>query len=98
MYATHVTVPGISHPTMESIITAPRSQRMPSPLKEFMAEKVANGLVSDLPGPNCTRIADEEAGTTTFVNATWVTREAAQEFIDLYVDTISVIGTAVVEV
>jgi hypothetical protein len=83
---------------MESVIAAPRSQRLPSPLKEFIAEKVANGLVSDLPGPNCTRIVDEEAGTTTFVNATWVTQEAAQQFVDLYTNNVSVVSTAVVEV
>ena len=98
MYATHITVPGTTHAPVAAVATVPRSQRLPSPLKEFIAEKVANGLVSDLGGPNCNRIVDEEAGTTTFINATWVTREAAQEFIDLYVDTISVIGTAVVEV
>ena len=91
-------MPGISYPTMESVIAAPRSQRLPSPLKEFIAEKVANGLVSDLPGPNCTRIVDEEAGTTTFVNATWVTQEAAQQFVDLYTNNVSVVSTAVVEV
>ena len=98
MYATHVTVPGINNPTLELIQGVPRSQRLPSPLKEFIAEKVANGLVSDLGGPNCNVIVDEEASTTTFINATWVTREAAQEFIDLYINNTSVVSSAVVEV
>ena len=98
MYATHLILDGIDHPTLELIRTVPRSQRLPSPLKEFITEKVAAGLVSDLPGPNCTRTVDAVAGTTTFVNATWVTQEAAQQFIDLYISTISVISSAIVEI
>jgi hypothetical protein len=83
---------------MGAVQTVLRSERLPSPLKEFIIEMVSQGLVSDLPGPNCTRIVNEEASTTTFVNATWVTQEAAQEFIDLYTNTFSVVSTAVVEV
>jgi len=84
MYATHITCPGINYASWESIATALRSQRLPSPLREFIIEKVANGLVSDLPGPNCFRTINEGANTTTFCNATWVTQEAAQQFVDLY--------------
>ena len=98
MYATHITVPGTNHAPVAAVATVPRSQRLTSPLKEFIAEKVANGLVSDLGGPNCNRIVDEEAGTTTFINATWVTREAAQQFVDLYTNSISVVSVTVVEV
>lgn len=96
MYASHVTLSGIDNPTMESIMAVSRSQRLPSPLKEFVSEKVAAGLVSDLPGPNCSRIVDEAASTTTFVNATWVTQEAAQQFIDLYNDSFTVVRSSVV--
>ena len=96
MYASHITMSGIDGPSMESIMAIPRSQRLPSPLREFVSEKVAAGLVSDLPGPNCTRIVDEVAMTTTFVNATWVTQEAAQQFIDLYNESLSIVRSSVV--
>ena len=98
MYATQITLAGIGYPSWEAISTTSRSQRMPSPLKEFVAEMVANGLVSDLPGPNCFRTFNEEASTTTFCNATWVTQEAAQQFVDLYINSITVVSATVVEV
>ena len=100
MYATKIVVPG---PDSQAYIglfqTTPRGQVWEQmlrgvPVRELWTEQVSQGLVSELPGPNCFRQYSEAENTTTIYNATWVTREAAQQFVDLYVnefsDTISV--------
>ena len=92
MYATKIVLPGTPpgfQESVDSFQTTPRGQRidgsMLSLVKELWNEQVSQALVSELPGPNCFRRFNEAENTTTIYNATWVTQEAAQQFVDLYV-------------
>jgi len=87
MYATHITLTGTDFAMEEDLQGSPRSQRVPGELRVYMEDMVRQGLVSDTLGPNCYRRINEDAGNTTFCNATWVTQEAAQGFVDLYIAT-----------
>jgi hypothetical protein len=102
MYATKIVLPGTPpgiQESPESFQTTPRGQYLEglARVKEFWTEKVSQGLVSELPGPNCFRRFNETEDTTTVCNATWVTQEAAQQFIDLYIIEHSRVVSASVE-
>jgi hypothetical protein len=106
MYATKIVLPGTPPNFLESVAsfqTTPRSQWLDGSMlglvRELWAEQVSQGLVSELPSPNCFRRRNEADGTTTIYNATWVTREAAQQFVDLYArEHLGVISASVEEV